>query len=407
MNAIHRLFSFLLCATIAMLWLLANTYAQSNNTKTCAIVANILSPNIPMQSTAADQLHQMIRSKIYAACLQTDGNQVTSGMAAPGQAGTNTTNAGAFITFDIPGASSTFPTGINPAGTVTGYFRGAGGLHSFLRTSDGAITPFDPCSSCSSAAVGITPGGTIAGSYADTGGRVHGYLRAPNGAFTVFDGPPGSQVFGVTAISGAGTVMGSFADSTGRSHGYLRAPNGTFTSFDVLGSALWEPEAINPARTVSGTFVDVRGVFHGFMRTSDGTTTAVDPVGSTDTEFLVCINPAGAIAGRFLGTHGVQGFLRAPDGTFTEVAPPGSFSTQPNGITPAGTIVGNFIVRTGRGSFEVHGFLRAPDGTFTVFDVPGSINPTFINPTAINPAGTVTGYVFELSGGIHGFVGRP
>jgi hypothetical protein len=120
MNAIHRLWSFLLCATTAMLWLLANAYAQSNDTKTCAIVADALSPNISMQGTEADQLIQMIQSKIYAACLQTRGKQGAPRVAAPGQAGTNTTNAGAFVTFDVPGAFGTIPTAINPAGTVTG-----------------------------------------------------------------------------------------------------------------------------------------------------------------------------------------------------------------------------------------------------------------------------------------------
>src|SRR5215472_10032149 len=142
MNAIHRLFSFLLCATTAMLWLLASAHAQSNDTKICAILAGT---NIPMQITAADKLHQMIQSKIYAACLQTRGKQGASRRTAPGQPRTNTTNAGTFVVFDVPGSSSTNPTAINNRGAITGYFANAGSdIHSFLRTSDGTFTPFDP-----------------------------------------------------------------------------------------------------------------------------------------------------------------------------------------------------------------------------------------------------------------------
>src|SRR5215472_14571093 len=107
MNAIYRLFSFLLCATTAILWLLANAYAQSTDTRTCAILADSFTPNVPMQIKAADQLHLMIQRKIYAACLQTRGKQGASRMTAPGQAGTNTANAGAVVSFDVPGATNT------------------------------------------------------------------------------------------------------------------------------------------------------------------------------------------------------------------------------------------------------------------------------------------------------------
>jgi hypothetical protein len=212
MNAIHRLFSLLLCATTAMLWLLANAYAQSTDTRTCAILADSFTSNSSMQIKAADQLDQMIQRKIYAACLRARGKQGASRMTTP-RAGTNTTNAGTFVTFDVPGSTLTNPAAINnPATAVAGHYIDAGGLfHSFLRTSDGTITPFDPpgitCdplnqTECSDA-FGITPGGTIVGVYA-AGPLIHGYLRAPKGTFTVFD-PPGSQSTNPTAINPGGS----------------------------------------------------------------------------------------------------------------------------------------------------------------------------------------------------------
>jgi hypothetical protein len=405
MNAIHRLFSFLLCATTAILWLFANAYAQSKDTKTCAILAGTLFPNISMQINTADQAHQMIQRKVYAACLQARGKQRASRMTAPGQPGTNTTNAGTFVTFDVPGATITGPRAINNSRATTGGYLDAGGFHSFLRSSDGTITPFDPpgatCQFECSTAVGITPEGTIVGSFF-TVSTEHGYLRAPSGTVTVFDAP-GSQSTSPSAINPAGTVTGEFSSSTVASHGFLRAPNGTFTTFDPLGSTLTLSVAINPAGTVTGSFFDVRFGEHGFLRTSDGTITAFDPSADSTIVSVSAINPTGTIVGEFFTTAGFEhGFLRAPNGIITVFDPPGSTLTQSAGINPAGTIVGSFITADFSAS---HGYLRAPNGTITVFDPPGS---EFTSPTAIDPAGTVTGiFVPPDFFPSHGFVGRP
>src|SRR6516225_11891225 len=144
--------------------------ARATTPNTCAVLARGFAPNSPMQINAADQLHQTIQRKIYAACLQTRGKQGASRMTTP-RAGTNTTNAGTFVTFDVPGAISTNPSSINNSGAITGGYFDAGGLiHSFLRTSDGTITPFDaPGATCGptqnfcTAAYGINPAGTIVG----------------------------------------------------------------------------------------------------------------------------------------------------------------------------------------------------------------------------------------------------
>jgi hypothetical protein len=182
------------------------------------------------------------------------------GVTAPANAGANITNADPFVTFDVPGSKFTTPAAINPAVAVTGTYFDAGGLiHSFLRSPDGTITAFDPPgATCSlstqntcSFAVGITPEGTIVGGYAETGVLIHGYLRAPNGAFTVFDAPA-STFTSPAAINPDGAVTGGFFVGSGGAHGFLRAPNGTFTTFDPPGSTYTNPVAINPAGTIAG-----------------------------------------------------------------------------------------------------------------------------------------------------------
>src|SRR5215469_8910257 len=93
--------------------------ARATTPNTCAILAGSYTSNSPTRFNAADQLHLMIQRKIYAACLQTRGKQGASRMTAPAQAGNNTTNAGTFVTFDVPAATSTNPNAINNSGAIT------------------------------------------------------------------------------------------------------------------------------------------------------------------------------------------------------------------------------------------------------------------------------------------------
>jgi len=392
--------------------------ARATTPNTCAVLAAGFAPNISMRINAADQLHQTMQRKIYAACLQTRGKQGGSRMTTP-RAAANTTNAGTFVIFDVPGATSTNPAGINNQGAVTGQYADAGGLwHSFLRTSDGTITPFDPPgATCSPTqpfctfpnSGGIAPDGTIVGIDITTldFSVAHGFLRAPNGTFTLFD-PPGSLFTLPLAINPAGVVTGNSFRSTGGSHGFLRAPNGTFTTFDPLGSTFTQPDAINPAGTVTGAFIDVRGVAHGFLRTSDGTITMFDsPSSLFNNTSSNAINPAGAIVGSFSPDDFsfAHGFLRAPNGTITVFDPPGSLFTIPQAISPAGTIVGFFV--TTPDFSAAHGFLRAPNGTITVFDPPGSLFTNIPGRGPFNPAGTVAGFFMPPDfSGDHGFVVR-
>src|SRR5437016_5961191 len=97
---------------------------------------------------------------------------------------------GTFTTFDAPGAVfGTFPTGINPAAAITGFYFDANfGGHGFLRLSNGIITTFDVPGDFSTFPDSISPAGAIAGTYCDAI-VCHGFLRASNGTITTFDVP--------------------------------------------------------------------------------------------------------------------------------------------------------------------------------------------------------------------------
>ena len=96
---------------------------------------------------------------------------------------------GSFTTFDAatypPCCIWSFPSGMNPAGTITGSFNDGFTInHGFVRASDGTITTFDAPGAGTgfnqgTAPLGITPGGVIMGLYIDANYGVHGFLRIP------------------------------------------------------------------------------------------------------------------------------------------------------------------------------------------------------------------------------------
>lgn len=89
-------------------------------------------------------------------------------------------NADTFITFDPPGSTGTFPSGINPAGAITGTYFDASGGHGFLRTPHGTFTKFDVPGAAGEGtfAFAINPAGAITGIYHDASNAFHGFLRS-------------------------------------------------------------------------------------------------------------------------------------------------------------------------------------------------------------------------------------
>jgi hypothetical protein len=108
------------------------------------------------------------------------------------------------ITFDTPGADTaandfngTFPSSINDWGVITGYYIDSNNVyHGFLRTPDGKFTSFEVPGADTSAGsyAGTLPSsindlGEVTGNYTDASGFTHGFLRSPEGSYTMFDVP--------------------------------------------------------------------------------------------------------------------------------------------------------------------------------------------------------------------------
>ena len=308
--------------------------------------------------------------------------------------GTKTTT---ITTFDAPGAGTaanlgTFANGINTLGAIAGFIRDANAArHGFLRAPDGTFTIFDDpgAGTCSTScgtigngqgtrAYAINPAGTITGFYTDNSARCHGYVRAANGTFTQIDAPDAGK--------------GPF-------------PQGTFPSE-------FSPAGINPAGAITGFYVDASSVQHGFVRAPGGKITEFDPTGSIFTN-PDAIDEAGEITGFYFDANVVgHGFLRTPDGTITSFDAPGADTTPGSGngtfgvgLIPNGEIEGVYVDAKG----VLHGFVRSTQGTFSTFDAPGAGTGAGQGtlPESNNTLGAIGGNYIDGNFVNHGFVRAP
>jgi hypothetical protein len=296
-------------------------------------------------------------------------------------------------TFDAPGAGTaagqgTFANGMNDLGAITGFIR-------------------------------------------DTNSARHGYLRAPDGTFTIFDDPnagicsascgtigPG-QGTRAYAINPSGEIAGFYSDNTGRCHGYVRAANGTFTQIDAPDAGTgpfpqgtfpseFTPMGINPAGAIIGFYVDASSVQHGFVRASGGKITEFDPPGSIFTN-PNAIDATGDITGFYFDANFVgHAFLRDTNGTFTQIDAPGADNSGDGngtfgvGLTPNEDVEGVFVDPNG----VLHGFTRSKNGTYSTFDVPaaGTGPGQGTLPESNNTLGAIAGNYLDGSGVDHGFL---
>ena len=190
---------------------------------------------------------------------------------------------GTITTFDPPGSIQTlvpFGTPINPAGVIVGqYFDGSNVSHGYVRAPDGAITMIDApgagtAPGTGTVANGINPAGTIEGFFAESNLSIpnHGFVLDANGTFTIFDAP-GAGAIGTNPVSinAHGVITGWYTDASNVFHGFVRARDGNITTIDVTGAGTCpfqgtQAVATNPAGATAGIYIDSNNVAHGFLR---------------------------------------------------------------------------------------------------------------------------------------------
>lgn len=348
-----------------------------------------------------------------------------------------------YIIFDAPFAdlnpgdyNGTFPTGINESGAVTGYTNDANYVsHAFLRSPNGKIITFqapgadtNPADAQGTAPSAINELGAIVGNYGDSTGYSHGFLRTPDGKFTIID-VPGAGGYGTytAAINLEGVVVGLYTDSNFSFRGFVRTPDGKYTTFIGPGACTTNSSEgcygsgasnVNIWGTFVGGFEDNDGNFvhHGLIRTLQTKLTVFDApnAGTGSYEGTGCpgchlgLNDWGTAAGNYIDTNSVQhGFLRSPDGKFTTFDAPGAGngvsqgtgcpSDCPTSINNLGAVTGTYI----DANYTFHGYLRKPTGQIATIDPPGTL---YTEPYGINDCGSITGIYLDANGVYHGFI---
>jgi hypothetical protein len=278
--------------------------------------------------------------------------------------------------------------------------------------------------------------GVIAGLIRDENSARHGFLRYPDGKYTLFDHPDAGtngatgQGTRVSSLNALGAVAGSVRDSTNFDIPFVRDPEGHFYSIGFPNFGGGDGQGINLWGAMVGEFLklnenqSVMFHFHGFIRNPNGSLTFFDPPGSQETDIPApaAINDFGAVTGDYwtcnadLSSCTVHGFVREANGKYVTFDAPGASpdgidggGTYPQGINNLGEVSGYY----GDANFVYHGFVRSANGRITSFDVPTTCTQTSSPPAdcayngtfpgGVNVLGRVTGTYYGEDGNPHGF----
>jgi hypothetical protein len=207
----------------------------------------------------------------------------------------------------VPGTIETYPTGLNDAGTMVGFWDATGYVTHGFTFAGGKVTSFDPPGSISTYPTGINKKGDIVGSYADTDGNYHGFILSAAGKYTTID-LPGSAYTDLNAINNDGVVVGEGQDASGNQELFTYS-GGKFTT--ILDNGLVPIAiAINDAGDVAGYYsANSRPTETAFLY-KNGTATVL-PLKDFAFSQPYGMNKQGVVVGQYLSTSSANqyGFI--------------------------------------------------------------------------------------------------
>jgi hypothetical protein len=280
----------------------------------------------------------------------------------------------AFSSIDYPGSTDTQVFGVNNNGQVvgTGFDSNGDILATFVYDSKkGGYTAIAPApGSVDTQLLDINESGVTVGGVSFDGTTRSGFVRSKKGAYTVFSHPDCVNT-NARAINSKGLVSG-YADtcSTSDSVGFIYDP-ARDTFVDFLPDQVRIAHGINSRGEVVGDVVLDAGV--------------------------AC---TGCLAGRY-------GFVRAASGAVAYFQVNG-MDTRPRGISDSGVIAG-FVVAAGTSTGFVTKLAGLPYQSITIppaalLQYPGAVST---NPEGITNAGAIVGIWNDEFNFSHGFIATP
>lgn len=251
------------------------------------------------------------------------GEYVTAGSLTGDTHGFVRLADGTVTPFDIdPAGYGTSPTAINDAGAVAGWWDAEARNHpGFIRFPSGQQMSFSAGGYASTWPTSINNHGLVAGWFyppqplnAPMVGFIYNsnHRRAPETTFQIsLPGGPNGLATAPEAMNDAGVVTGYYLASGGGLHCFVRAKNGAVTSFDIPALPGATPAAINIHGVIIGNGDDPNGVPHGFMRMPSGSIRLTEPAGAV-WSVAAGINDARTVVGAYDDGHTTHGFLMTP-----------------------------------------------------------------------------------------------
>ena len=284
-----------------------------------------------------------------------------------------------YMQISYPGQTATQVFGINDSGDVVGTGVVPGNFPFIYASMDGTLTDIAPAAGYDSTGlIGINDAGVIVGSVNSLGlATTSAFIRSRDGTYTVFSHPDAMSFTSARGVNNRGLVTGFRDTAEGPRVGFIYDSR-TETFTDIVPSAVTIAHGINSKGEVVGSALFITGLGaddpcgvpeafgrYGWVRARDGSVTF----------FLVNglptrargINDAGDIVGWTidLNTGEDKGFvIKVPETSCESITVgagellqfPGSASTNPEGITNSGDIVG--IYRDASDQFQ--GFIATP-----------------------------------------------
>jgi probable HAF family extracellular repeat protein len=292
------------------------------------------------------------------------------------------------LVLSYPGAESTWITGANAAGQLTGYYIALGGRYGFVYSPfDLSWTPIAIPGTFDTRPTGINAQGDVVGDFDDAGTR-RGFLIHNGAMQPIF--PPDAFTADSLHINAAGQVAGTWADEDGNTRAFLY-DNGLYQAMEPPGGGNSRAVAISDSGAVLVSNVAPGGGFQAWLW-QGGAFTGLSCPGALGT-VPTGMNAAGQVAGYIIKPDGHHAAFLWQSGGFTTFEGPNATNTEAAGITADGRLYGTW--QQAVPDSPLMGFVQGPDGlTSVLVDLPGTTSShggQFSAITGVLPNGVVIG----------------
>jgi hypothetical protein len=182
-----------------------------------------------------------------------------------------------FDPFDVPGAVSTIPLGLNNFNDFCGTTIFGNGTPLAFISVEQRVTTFSVPGATATYAYQVNDSDQIIGYYTDSNGMSHGYTRDSAGNLTYPIDVPGATETFLLGNNASNWAVGRYTDASDVSHGLFYVTPNNILTYDYPGATYTTLNGINKDGLICGYYNDPAGVSHGFVASVNVTTPTPTP----------------------------------------------------------------------------------------------------------------------------------